>query len=44
MRRKGLLALAAVLSFSAVQPVFAADWQSGNKLIAMYCHGEFFVS
>ena len=39
MRRKGLLALAAVLSFSAVQPVFAADWQSGNKLIA-HAFGE----
>ena len=41
MKGKRLTAfvLAAVLSASAVQPVFAADWQSGNKLIA-HAFGE----
>ena len=36
MKGKRLTAflLTAVLGISAVQPVFAADWQSGNKLIA----------
>ena len=33
-KRLTALALAAMLVVSAVQPAFAADWQSGNKLIA----------
>lgn len=33
-KRLTALAMAAMLGVSAVQPVFAADWQSGNPLIA----------
>lgn len=41
MRGKRLAAfvLAAVMAVSAVQPAFAADWQSGNRLIA-HAFGE----
>lgn len=41
MKGKKLTAflLAAVLAVSAVQPAFAADWQSGNRLIA-HAFGE----
>jgi len=38
-KRLTALVLAAVLGASAVQPVFAADWQSGNRLIA-HAFGE----
>ena len=38
-KRRTAFLLAAVLAVSAVQPAFAADWQSGNKLIA-HAFGE----
>ena len=38
-KRLAAFGLAAVLAISAVQPAFAADWQSGNKLIA-HAFGE----
>ena len=38
-KRLTAFALAAVLAVSAVQPVLAADWQSGNRLIA-HAFGE----
>ncbi|WP_458406920.1 glycerophosphodiester phosphodiesterase family protein [Anaerotignum sp.] len=38
-KRLTAFALAAVLTVSAAQPAFAADWQSGNKLIA-HAFGE----
>lgn len=37
--RRMAFALAAMFAFSAVQPAFAADWQSGNPLIA-HAFGE----
>ena len=38
-KRLAAFGLAAVLAVSVVQPAFAADWQSGNKLIA-HAFGE----